>query len=87
VRLPAEALELVFLNGAQEPRLKLEDDVADLVKKKAPWSASSNRPRFRVRAPVNAPFSYPNSSLSSSPEGMAAQFKRTNVLFERELSL
>ena len=30
-------------------------------------------------APVNAPFSWPKSSLSSSPAGMAAQFSLTKV--------
>src|SRR3984957_5859429 len=36
-------------------------------------------------APVNAPFSCPNSSLSSSPVGMAAQFIFTNVRSLRRL--
>ena len=44
-----------------------------------PWFASSKRPTFCAIAPVNAPFSWPNSSLSSSPVGMAAQFSLTNV--------
>ena len=34
--------------------------------------------RFRLSAPVNAPFSWPNSSLSISSEGIAAQFTATN---------
>ncbi len=41
------------------------------------WLASSKRPICRARAPVNAPFSRPNSSLSTSVSGMAAQFTRT----------
>ena len=40
-------------------------------------SASSNRPICRARAPVNAPFSRPKSSLSMSVAGMAAQLTRT----------
>src|SRR5271170_8019308 len=44
-----------------------------------PRSAISKRPRFCIKAPVNAPFSCPNSSLSTSPDGIAAQLRRTNV--------
>src|SRR5580698_9931171 len=40
---------------------------------KVPPSASSMRPTFWLTAPVNAPFSWPNSSLSRRPVGMAAQ--------------
>src|ERR1035438_8705379 len=47
---------------------------------KVPWCASSNRPVLRAMAPVNAPFSWPNNSLSSSPSGIAAQFTFTKVL-------
>src|SRR3990172_7310880 len=36
-------------------------------------------------APVNAPFSWPNSSASSSVSGMAAQFTATNGPFRRRL--
>ena len=41
--------------------------------------ASSKRPIRCAIAPVNAPFSWPNSSLSSRPVGIAAQFNLTNV--------
>ena len=37
-----------------------------------PPSACSNRPTLRALAPVNAPFSWPNSSLSISSRGIAA---------------
>ena len=43
-----------------------------------PPSASSNLPRRSAAAPVNAPFSWPNSSLSISSVGMAAQLTFTN---------
>ncbi len=43
-----------------------------------PVSACSNLPMRVVAAPVNAPFSWPNSSLSSSSAGSAAQFTFTN---------
>ena len=49
-----------------------------------PW-ASSKRPIRCAIAPVNAPFSWPNSSLSSRPVGMAAQFSLTNVRLRRGL--
>ena len=48
-------------------------------------SATSNRPIWRVRAPVNAPFSLPNSSLSTSPDGSAAQLTFTMTCRPRGL--
>ena len=47
-------------------------------RKIVPPSASSNLPRRSAAAPVNAPFSWPNSSLSISSVGIAAQFTFTN---------
>jgi two-component system response regulator AtoC len=41
-----------------------------------PVSACSNLPMRVVAAPVKAPFSWPNSSLSSSSAGSAAQFTK-----------
>ena len=43
-----------------------------------PPSASSNRPILRRSAPVNDPFSWPNSSLSSSESFKTAQLSATN---------
>ena len=43
-----------------------------------PPSASSKRPRRAATAPVNAPFSWPNSSLSIRLPGTAAQLTATN---------
>ncbi len=42
-----------------------------------PVSASSKRPMRRSAAPVKAPFSWPNISLSTRSRGIAAQFTRT----------
>ncbi len=42
-------------------------------RKSVPPSASSKRPSLRRTAPVNAPRSWPKSSDSSRPSGMAAQ--------------
>jgi len=47
-------------------------------RKRVPPSASSKRPCRWPMAPVKAPFSWPNSSLSSSVSGMAAQLIGTN---------
>ena len=41
-----------------------------------PPSAASNLPSRRATAPVNAPFSWPNSSLSTSSRENAAQLTR-----------
>ena len=43
-----------------------------------PRLASSKRPGFWPAAPVKAPFSWPNSSLSTSVSGRAAQLKWMN---------
>ena len=45
-----------------------------------PPLASSNLPMRRATAPVNAPFSWPNSSDSSSVSGMAAQLSANEGL-------
>ena len=45
-----------------------------------PW-ACSKRPMRRLSAPVNAPFSWPKSSLSSSDSASAAQCSATNGTF------
>jgi len=50
-----------------------------------PPSAVSNSPRFCWRASVNAPRSWPNSSLSSSCSGSAEQVMLTNCLPTRPL--
>src|SRR5213594_2541646 len=56
-------------------------------RKTVPALASSNRPMRCVIAPVNAPFSWPNSSLSRSPVGIAAQFSFTKAFERRGLRL
>ena len=47
---------------------------------RVPPLACSKRPRWRRCAPVNAPASWPNSSLSSSSAGIAAVLSATNGL-------
>ena len=55
-------------------------------RKIVPPSASSNRPVRRAIAPVNAPFSWPKSSLSTSPAGSAAQLILISGLSRRWLA-
>src|ERR1039458_3865417 len=50
-----------------------------------PPSATSSRPFFCTAAPVNAPRSCPNKSLSSRDSGIAAQLIATNGLLPRWL--
>ncbi len=52
--------------------------VATSSRKIVPPSASANRPRRLVTAPVNAPRTWPNSSDSRSVSGMAAQLTFTS---------
>src|SRR6266446_3434059 len=53
---------------------------------RVPPSASSKHPVRRSKAPVKAPFSWPNISLSIRVSGMAARLIGTNGLFRRGLS-
>jgi hypothetical protein len=47
-------------------------------RKRVPPLAAWNRPGREATAPVKAPRTWPKSSLSISPSGMAAQFTATN---------
>ena len=83
----AQPLKFLFLQDPQQFGLQFEWNIADLIEKKVPLSASSNRPGLRIIAPVNAPFSWPNSSLSSKPDGIAAQFTLMKGRSRRALRL
>jgi hypothetical protein len=52
-----------------------------------PPSASSKRPSLRLSAPVKAPRSWPNSSLSTSPAEIAPQLTLTKGRSRRLLWL
>jgi hypothetical protein len=56
-------------------------------RKMVPPFACSKRPSRREMAPVNAPFSWPKSSLSSRDSVRAAQLRRTSGAFDRGLAL
>jgi len=79
----AHALDLALLEHAQKRDLRLGGQVPDFIQEDRAASAASKRPRRRCSAPVNAPFSCPNSSEAMSDGGMAAQFTRMNARVER----
>ena len=51
-----------------------------------PLAANSKRPRPSRSAPVKGPRSWPNSSVSTSVSGSAAQFTATKGLLARALA-
>ena len=61
----SQPLDLTRFEHAQQFCLLPEGYIADLVQKIVPPSASSKRPMRSVRASVNAPFTWPKSSLSN----------------------
>jgi hypothetical protein len=69
-RLAADAIELALGQHAQQARLQRRVDMSPISSRNSvPPSACSKRPRRSESAPVNEPFSWPNSSdSSSSPE-------------------
>ena len=77
--LAADALELPVLQHAQQLGLRRLVQVAHLVEEDGAARRPARTCRAGLRsAPVNAPFSWPNSSLSSRSTGMAAQLTLTN---------
>ena len=75
----ADALELALLEHAQQLRLQLERQLADLVEEERAAVGQLEAARACCwTAPVKAPFSWPKSSLSSSVAGIAAQLTATN---------
>jgi len=50
---------------------------ADLVEKQGAAVARSKQPARAAAAPVNAPFSWPNNSLSNTPSANALQLTAT----------
>ena len=71
----ADPLELAFLQHAQQRHLDVGRQLADLVEedRAAARPARSGRSR-RCSAPVNAPFSWPNSSDADQRVGQRRQF-------------
>ena len=81
LRVPPSRWTLALLEHAQELRLQRASGMlADLVEEdRAAVRPARSCPRFASIAPVNAPRSWPNSSLSSSVSGMrrAVDARRT----------
>ena len=74
------------LEHAQQLGLQLERQLADLVEEqRAAAAPARTRPARRSSAPVNAPFSWPNSSLSISDATSAPQSTTTNGACLRRL--
>ena len=74
----ADALERALLQHAQQLHLHVEAHVADLVEEQRAAVGELEPADARGHAPVKAPFSWPNSSLSSSSRGIAPQLTGTN---------
>ena len=79
-RLAADRRDHALLQGPQDFRLHGERHVADLVEKERAAVGIAERARTVAAAPVKAPLIWPNSSLSSSSAGIAAQFTATKGL-------
>ena len=73
------------LQRPQQLGLELQRKVADLVEEEAPAVRQLEEPGLRRVAPVNAPFSWPNSSDSSRAAGIAAQLIATKGAVARGL--
>ena len=75
----ADAVEGPLLQHAQELALRRRRQLADLVQEdRSRRRPARTCPSRRAAAPVNAPRSWPKSSLSSSVSGIAAQLIATN---------
>src|SRR6516225_4099283 len=93
---PAHRLFRNFVGGRDHSHVYLEfalaPQSADLgispisSSNSVPFCATSKHPARRSEAPVNEPFSWPNSSLSMRVSGKAAQLIATNGPWRRALS-
>ena len=82
----ADALERLLLEKAQQLGLQRRHHLADLVEEHRAAVGRSRAGRASAgRASVNAPRSWPNSSLSSSASGSAEQVMFMNGLAARSL--
>ena len=74
----ADPHALAGLEHAQQLGLDRQRQLADLVEEQRAAVRRLEQPAFAATAPVNAPRSWPNSSLSSQRLGIAAQLTDTN---------
>ena len=86
VFLAAQALQTNFCCSTRSSLTWVPGVMSPISSRKiVPRWACSKRPMRRACAPVNAPFSWPKSSLSSSVSGMAAQLTAMNGALARSL--
>ncbi len=86
-RVSPSQVDLALLQHAQQFRLQAQRQLADFVQQQC--SAVRYLKFSRLRrdpAPVKAPRTWPNNSLSSRLSGNAEQFTATNGLDARELA-
>jgi hypothetical protein len=80
----ADAPDFTVLESAQQAHLHVRAHFADFIEeKRAAVRLFKQQPLRREIAPVNAPFSWPKSSLSSRLSGIAPQLIATNGPFLR----
>ncbi len=82
----ADANDFALLQHAKQRDLRCRPRSAISSSNSVPRLASSNLPMRRRSAPVKAPRSWPNSSLSRRPEGIAPQFNVMSGCFDLGLS-
>lgn len=83
----ADAGEGAVLEKPQQLRLERPARVANLVQKNGPPVRLLDQSPLGAVRPVNAPRSYPNSSLSRRVSGITAQLRRTYGFATRRLRL
>ena len=83
----AHRLKLPFLKDAEQLHLKLYRQLPISSRKIVPPSARAKRPSRFFVAPVKAPCSWPNNSLSIRVAGIAAQLTLINGFSRRWLFL
>ncbi len=86
VRVGAEPADFAVLQHAQELRLELRGQLANLVEEDGAAVSLLEGADARWRAPVKEPFSWPNSSLSRRLAGMAPQSTVRNGAEARALA-
>ena len=74
----ADGNHLALLEHAQELHLRGRRRLADLVEEERALGRGLEQPRLSFIAPVNDPFTWPNSSLSSRLSGSAPQLIEMN---------
>src|SRR5262249_8916210 len=77
----------MFLQDPQQFRLKFEWNVTDFIEEQSTPICNLEPARLAYDGPCKCAYSWPKSSLSSRPEGMAAQFSLISGRSRRALRL